>query len=267
MLVSASIMGLSLFFVFSCKKAAENTNTQTAADNAICEGEFMRVLPTANSIAVKSAGNGVGRVTGGGYPTVSVDTTHGWPHILTINYGPSPGVTDSSDGKTRSGLMVMQFSNYWHIPGSIITINLDAASNYMVNGVQYQGVITLTRNSATSFSVNISNAKCTKANPAWTILYSATRTYTWTSGYNDSIPSNDVFSITGSASGTDRNGVNYDMKINSPIIKTGDCPYITQGNVTISTSNNNTYTVDFGNGNCDNQATVTINGNSFPITL
>lgn len=263
LLVFTGAMGTLMLFSSSCKKAAENNNTQTATDNAICEGEYMRMAPTANSIAVKSNGNGVGRLESA-YPITTVDTTHGWPHTLTINYGPSPGVVDSSDGKTRSGQIVMAFSNYWHINGTTVSVTY---TNYFVNDIQFQGVVSLTRNSKTSFSETVSNGQCTKASPAWTILYNATRTFTWTAGVGDSIPSHSTFIISGNANGTDRNGLTYTMNITNPIVKPGSCAYITQGTYTMQTSDGVNYTVDFGNGTCDNQATVTINGNSFPITL
>jgi len=258
------MLGVSV--IFSCKKARENTNTQTAADNAICEGEFMRMLPATNSIAVKTTGNGVGRVEANGYPKVTIDTNNGkWPHTMTIDYGPAPGVIDSSDGKTRSGILVISFSNYWHTNAATATMNVGAGSTYIVNGVSFQGVVTMTHNSKTSFSISVANAKCTSG--YWSITYNANRTYTWVSGYNDTIPSNDVFTITGNASGTDRNGLSYTMNITSPLYKTGSCTCITQGTINYTISGGTGCILDFGNGSCDNQATVTINGNSFPITL
>lgn len=252
-----------IFFTFSCNKPTLDTNTQTAQDNNLCENEFMRILPAINVLAISHFGAGVERTTGTHYPVITAtDTTKspGWPRTLTINYG--PGVADSSDGKTRSGMIIVSFSNYWHDIGTVATVTL---SNYFVGGTNYSGTLSIERISATQFKQSVVNGVCTASN--WKIMFASSRTFTWTGGYNDTVPSHSQYIITGSAQGTDRNQVNFTSSITSALVKRNNCPSICQGTIEITPAGLANRTVDFGNGTCSGKATVTINGQSQSIGM
>jgi hypothetical protein len=247
----------------SCKKTTVDTNTQTATDNYLCEGEFMRILPAVNSIAVKTEGDGVKRISSAHYPTVTVTDTvkyPGWPRTMTINYG--PGVADSSDGRTRSGIITVSFSNYWHRPGTTATVTY---TGYSVNNISYVGGVTLYRNTDTTFTVTVTGAICKTAN--WNITFGASRVFTWVQGRGDTVAAHSLFSITGTSNGMDRNQVNYTAAVSKALVRSSGCGYITSGTIEITPAGLSKRTVDFGNGNCDNSATVTIDGNSYTLTL
>jgi len=74
-----------------------------------------------------------------------------------------------------------------------------------------------------------------------------------------------VFSISGSWTTTFPAGTQTST-ITTPLRVRANCPNIVSGVVTI-VRNNNTAILDYGNGECDNQATLTINGNTTTITL
>jgi hypothetical protein len=115
----------------------------------------------------------------------------------------------------------------------------------------------------------MTNGKCSKhSGTDWEILYNCTRSMTWTAGYNTPAdPNDDVFTFTGTASGTDRNGINFTVNVITPIEKRGDCRYITKGIFEVVPEGKNTRTVDFGNGTCDNKATLKIKNSTFTFTL
>ncbi|MBI2271600.1 MAG: hypothetical protein HYU69_14745 [Bacteroidetes bacterium] len=118
-----------------------------------------------------------------------------------------------------------------------------------------------------------------------TITLAAGGSITWTStrgrellaGWNaaDSTISwaTSKWSITGSANGTNSKGVTYTANIKSALIRDFTCPtlvgkrHFTQGVVDITPGGKPTRTIDFGNGTCDDQATVTINGKVYKVTL
>ena len=80
--------------------------------------------------------------------------------------------------------------------------------------------------------------------------------------------SDDIYSITGSATGTSASQNNFSATITSPLIKKMNCRHIVQGTFTFDPGNGKPVrTVDFGNGTCDDIATVTINGNVYTIQL
>jgi hypothetical protein len=74
-----------------------------------------------------------------------------------------------------------------------------------------------------------------------------------------------VFVISGSWTTTFPAGTRSST-ISTPLRAEAGCPHIVSGVITTE-GNNNTATLDYGNGDCDNQATLTVNGNSTTITL
>jgi hypothetical protein len=74
-----------------------------------------------------------------------------------------------------------------------------------------------------------------------------------------------VFSISGSWSTTFPAGTRTST-ITTPLRAEANCPHIVSGVVT-TVRNNNTAILDYGNGDCDNQATLTVNGTTTTITL
>lgn len=77
--------------------------------------------------------------------------------------------------------------------------------------------------------------------------------------------SDNIFSITGSWTTTFPAGTSTST-ITAPLRVRTNCPFIVRGIVT-TVRNNNTAVLDYGNGECDNQATLTINGTTTTITL
>jgi len=77
----------------------------------------------------------------------------------------------------------------------------------------------------------------------------------------------DVYSISGNWESTDKDGVVKTAEITTNLIRTYACRYIVSGIVEI-TKDGAAYTLDFGDGSCDNLATLTdANGNVEEITL
>lgn len=264
-LALAAILGI--ITIVSCDKATVDSNTTTATDNSLCEEEFFRVVPMVTSLCAGSLTPGVRRVEGGPhYPVITVTdtaTNPGWPRTLTINYG--PGVVDSSDGRTRSGIVTVSFPNYWHDLGTQATV---AYSGYFVNNIAYSATINITHNSDSGFTESIGAGKCTPSGVKNPILYNGSVVLTWTQGESSpTVAAANSYSISGTLSGTDRNQVNYTTSITKSLIKPSSCTYITEGTEIITPAGLTTRTVDYGSGSCDNQANVTIDGNSFAITL
>lgn len=74
-----------------------------------------------------------------------------------------------------------------------------------------------------------------------------------------------VFSITGSWSTSFPAGTQVST-ITTPLRVEADCPHIVSGEISI-VRNGNTAVLNYGNGNCDNQANLTVNGNTYIIIL
>lgn len=267
LLISTIALTLVSSFFVSCKKQEPDTETQSAVDNNICETEFTKSMSTVNGFAIKE--NGVkqmllraDRSSGPAIIVDPADTLDGFPVTMTIDYG-TAGVLDSIDHKLRKGQVICVFSHSWHLVGSSVKVNL---VNYSVNGISYAcDSMKITHSAAYAFTHQIFKGKCT--NPSWALQWEALRTYTQTGGTGDLNPYNDVFSLSGNASGVNREGKSYTVNITQPIVKRSSCGWIESGRMDITPQGLSTRTVDFGNGNCDNKAAIIISGNTFTFTM
>lgn len=187
------------------------------------------------------------------------------PDTIIIDFGTS---CLCNDNKTRSGKIIISSTGRYRNEGSIITITPE---NYFVNGNQILGsrIVTNTGNNALgqpTFNVLV-NGTIILANNEGTITWNATRQRTWIQGNNTLIFSDDVYSITGGSSGTKVNGQTWTSIITSPLVHKRICHQIVSGVLQVTPSNKPIRTIDFGQGNCDNTLTVSINGNSYTITF
>ena len=269
----------AIIFVSSCRKKAEvDTDTQAAEDNAIAEQSFGQASSTVVSVGIKE--EGVKRLanpelTGNLYcATVTVKSPSGFsidsnnvdsfPKRVTIDFG--SGCTDI-DGRVRKGKILAEYTNRWSVAGAKITMNFQ---NYSVDNVSLDNltVVQVTNNGNYSHTTIISNGKITSSSPAFTIEYSCNQTTKWISGYNtDSLATDDVYEISGTASGVNRKGQSYTTVIMQALRKEMNCRWITKGQVEITPEEKATRSINFGDGACDNKATVTINGNAREIEL
>ena len=184
-------------------------------------------------------------------------------HTLTIDFGTTNCLCP--DGRYRRGKIIVRFTTdvNTRLAGAVVT-----RENYFVNDNQHTATRTFTDLGAGSFTVAVTNASIIRANNGGTHSWTANWTFTRTAGFGTPQVSDDVYSVTGSSTGTNRNGVGYTTTIQLPLIKRADCfKYFVQGTVGITNPNNKTMTLDYGNGTCDNVATVTVNGHTRTITL
>lgn len=260
----AVIFCASVIYVGCKKEDVADTDTQSSTDNSLCEGEFMRVLPTVNKISIDEPG--VHRLGGPpttqSCPSVSVDTPNQFPCTMTIDYG--TGCTDSADGKVRAGRIRVTLDRPWDTTGCVMTVMLDS---FYVNSIHFEGTTTITRTANNQFTMVLNDGHCSKAGATpWEIDWNTNKTVTWTSGITNS-QQTQIITVTGTNSGTDRNGLTFSATITSPIIRDLSCSWITQGTVDLEPEGKPVRTIDFGNGNCDNRGTITIEGNTFEFTM
>jgi hypothetical protein len=98
------------------------------------------------------------------------------------------------------------------------------------------------------------------------ITWNSNRTRVWTQGDSTQTRLDDVYEITGSASGT-KGSTSYTMTIIQPLVRHMDCNWISSGKIELQPSGKPLRAIDYGAGTCDNTATVTINGTAYTITL
>lgn len=267
--LNSAVVAAALIITFgSCKKEEPDTETQSAVDNTICEDEFGKSVNTVNGYAFQENGIKGNADILSGTPVVTVDpadTLDGFPVTMTIDYG--TGTVSTVDGKTRSGKIICVFSNRWHIVGSRAKVTF---VDYISGGTSFScDSMTIIHSTANSFTQQVFKGGC--SNPSWTgsaLQWEGTRTITQTAGMET--PFNhldDVYSLTGNASGVSREGKAYTVVIAAPIVKRASCSWVESGKVEITPEGLAVRTIDYGSGTCDSQATITISGNTFSFTM
>jgi hypothetical protein len=88
----------------------------------------------------------------------------------------------------------------------------------------------------------------------------------WTAGFDTRDKSDNIYFLSGIGSVTINDTASYTKTITSPLLFNASCDYISKGVVEL-TKNGTTATIDYGDGTCDNKATVTINGTTEEINL
>jgi len=278
-ILSFSIAGMMFT---SCKKDNKEVDneTQSVVDNALCEQEFMRIGPAVSERAVST--QGVKRMMEGfAYKvfaacptdTLTGDTTTTTDGVTFANTANLPaitldwgtGCTDPADGVTRSGKIKSTFTKKYGTVGSQVTVEM---INYKVNGISYSGTVRITRLAAganSSFRTEVLNGKCTNGN--WNIDWITDKTVTWKQGYDTPQTTDDVIEITGTSSGTNREGRKFTVNVKNALEKRSWYKYIVKGTLEITPEGLKVRTVDFGTGTEDNIGTFTVNGNTFTFTM
>lgn len=184
------------------------------------------------------------------------------------------GTCKDEDDDARTGTIVITWSGgRWFTPGSVHTITL---SGYTVNGVKIEGTRTVTNVSSTEkpLTFNIEGSHKT----TWADGASATRNVKRTRQWLRSTisPLQDKWIIsqtdanTPAASGTNRKGKDYTVQITTPLQYFASCgrrvhiPVVGVKQVVVD---GKSYTVDYGDGTCDNLVTVTTNGVSKTVKV
>jgi hypothetical protein len=181
---------------------------------------------------------------------------------VTVDYGNTN--CDCNDGKRRRGKIVTTFTGQYMAPGTVIS---HTPVDYYVNDIRFDGTKTVTNmglntNGQPYFNVQIDG---TATNTDGVVLtYTSTRVRTWVLGYTTLANRyDDEFNITGTATGTFSNGGGYSALTTSPIHVKFGCGLPVSGTLEITPQNKPVRTVDYGQGNCDSQFTVTVNGNTY----
>ena len=284
----AILLVLTIMVVFfSCKKdknevvnngaPSVNNETTSAQDNSISQNLFDDIKKVVEETVNDEGQAGKSPYFFGACASVTIlpawiDTTT-WPKVMTIDFGTTNCL--GNDGINRRGKLVITLTGRYRNAGSVLTVQ---PQNYYINNYLVEGTKTLTNNGRNAsnnltFTVQVTNGKITFPTGGFT-TWNSTRTNEWVAGESTSWFLNglsgicdDVYLITGSANGVNRAGLSYTVNITSPLRKEICCRWIVSGSLDIVPNGLLTRSVDFGQGNCDAIATVTIAGNVYTVAM
>jgi len=275
-----SVMVILIAFA-ACQKnnlSVPDDAAMLATSNARIDNESNKVEDVVNSVAL-SAGIDLTsqKLEGGGFisllpacATVAVDTLT-MPHSIVIDFGTTPCLCDQWDNRYREGIVTVAWTGNYKQPGTVINYT---TSNYFrgdapdqMDQISFTKTVTnegLNENGNLHYHIVTTGSMTTF--DGLTSNWTADKEKEWALGTSTTDRADDVFLFTGSMSGTNLNGVAYTASIVNPLMKDA-CDWYVSGTVEISRANMPNVTLNYGDGVCDDQATITVNGTTKNITL
>ena len=268
-------IALSMLVISCNKKDDVDSDTNTAKNENTVEKYYIELNDIADQVAKTGSASGFKVTEDQGAllsscAVITIDTSSAVsatnPDTIIIDFGTG---CIGSDGRSRSGKIIISTTGRYFDDGTIVTIT---PQNYFVNGNGVSGSRVVTNTGLNSsgqptFSVEV-NGTVVLADNGGTITWSATRIRTWTAGYNTPLLfADDEISVTGSSNGTTASGGSWSCGITSPLVHKRSCRQIVSGSKTVMPASRPARIVDYGNGSCDNSVDVTINGNTYTITI
>ncbi|WP_425392352.1 hypothetical protein [Ekhidna sp.] len=185
---------------------------------------------------------------------------------ITIDYGDGCVIRG---GRTLKGMIIIEYNDRKLVPGAyrIVTFN-----EFSIDDVQVEGTRTLTNISESfddnlTFNILLEGGKLSFPDET-TATRDADHTKTWIRANN---PLNDEFHIEGGANGSNREDVRYEVEILEKLVFKRACRasgvFIPVSGIKQITFGDNVAVINYGDGDCDNEVTITLNGETFTRTV
>ena len=197
-------------------------------------------------------------------PIITVNKT-AVPQVMTIDFGTA---CTGKDGKVRSGKIIVTSTSFNTFP----SVRDKSFDNYMVDGKKVEGSIakTITKDQENNIRTAVIQENIsitfTDGEGKATRVANLTRQYQRNTLLN---PLDNQIVSWGTVEFTRVSGVKVTKTITSadPLIFKVACHHIVSGTVSVTTSDNRSWILNYGNGDCDNKATLTIGDKTREIRI
>ncbi|MBR8537251.1 hypothetical protein KDU71_16910 [Carboxylicivirga sediminis] len=185
-------------------------------------------------------------------PSILIEKEEGgWPRTITLDYG--DGI-ELANGRIIAGVIVIVQTDSRLVNGATRTITFQ---DFSVDGVGISGTIVKTF-LIDEMKVTIVRDLTFTLEDGTTIDRYAEYERVWSAGMATPFdPTDDVFEITGNVECVDSDGNSYRREITNRLIKKGGCRWIVAGEVALYKNGVQFATINYGDGECDNIATMT----------
>lgn len=267
----AAVFILSGLALSSCKKDDNNTtepteNTSYAYEQTLAEQMFNDM----DVIFERARSQGQSGLKGGASALascakISIDSTDTTGTVI-IDFGLADCL--GFDGRFRRGKLIIEYSGMYQDSGYTHKIT---PLSYYVDDNLIDGVRTVSnmgKDVEGNIYYNITcNGTVDLAQNGGRIQWSANRTRTLYAGASTPLLNDNLYRIEGSSTLIGSTGTKYTINITDPLLAAFDCSWIKEGIIEIFPEGKVKRYLDYGNGVCDNKATLTINGFEKEVTL
>ncbi len=258
-----------LFLAVGCNKDDNTATTPLTAAEIKANADMDNISDDVSAIA-ESESDATSTAGRGGQPSflsgcAEVTTTiSGNTWTRTIDFG----TTNCTlyNGNSVRGKIIIVFSDDFDAATRTISYSFE---DFYHNDRHVEGNRTVVRTMVNGHPRAVIDLNLTVTTPQGAVYQrTGQRVRDFVSGFGNLILSDNQFSITGSWVTTFPSGTIQTANIAAPLIVHWDCPHIMSGSISFTRNNSSaTAVLDYGNGACDDMATLTINGNIYPIDL
>jgi len=266
------IFSILIVLLFAgCQKDTTTNTTSQPGDKNTSEGSIVIADKTFDGLnglvfgQISTSGLKAGTLST--CPLITATLNASFPVSLTFDWG--TGCTSADDGITRSGKITASVSGMMNMASSVITFTF---TDFVSEGYKISGV-----HKITYMGLNAGNnwpryAVFTEAK----IVFPDNKFITYHAEYvrlhsegsaTPLIIADDVWRIEGNSSGTTREGVVWTASYPSAVVKKASCKWFSSGSVLVTPAGEVPRTINFGDGTCDNKATLTIGDKTIDILL
>jgi len=264
-----SIMIIAALTMIACEqnKSVEDIDLMTAEDDAIADLAYDDVFTQVDMVMnIMDAFGYMMPATKSELdtcPVISIvsSTDAFWPRQIIVDYG--DGCSHSL--RTRKGKIIITVSGPMWEEGSSRTVELE---DFYINDHKVEGTRVVTNEGRHMegeyegkryFSVVLTGGKVYVPDSDIVISKEVNRTRTFVEGEDTRWDTrDDIWHINGTASGVNRKGIPFTREIISPLWKEIGCRFITKGTVLISAEGRPDVILDYGDGTCDPEVTITV---------
>lgn len=211
-------------------------------------------------------GQGAFHYIQGDLPTVSIDTAAaGYPITIVIDYG--EGI-ETDHGKVIKGKVTVVINGDKNTDGSTREITY---ANCVVDTISINGTSTekFIGDNTTSRKITTSSDVTFAITDGATFVRKGDEITEWLAGVSTpKDPIDDKVIVTGAVTvDNTTDNISYSKTITTGLVKLGDCRHIVSGTVEYKQAGSVIGTLDYGDGTCDNIATLVVGDTTTEVTL
>ncbi len=266
--------------LFSCeietnKRVSIEEAVNTVNENAQAAAIFKDIFNEVNDAAVYADDSLSGKYEKGQFNsddepiiTITPFDYNTWPKTITVDYGEENMAC--ADMRERRGVIEIVASDFYRNPGCELNVSFSEfyQNDHKIEG--YKNVIYQGDNEEGNpvYLIQVEAGKITTPE-GLTYSFEQNLEQTWIEGQISESPWDDVYVITGNQEGISSDSVSYTLLINdaNPLNVCVGCRWIREGILTIKIEDLQDIKLNYGEGVCDNAATVTIYGDEYLINM
>lgn len=277
--IIAIVFLISGLVLSSCFKEKKDYDTSFSQDNAYVENVFNNVSNITDEAFELSSDRSNLELTTSYYLSecteVILDLSSS-PYLLSIDFGEENCLCN--DGHYRRGKILTTFTGMYREPGTVIMHTLE---NYFVDNDEVIGTMLVTNTGLNGqehmqYDVEVTG-EVHKANDGRIIIYTSDRTREWIGGRESFEVIDDVYLISGTASGESSDNASegsntklmntWQMHTTSPLRVALNCNWVSAGTLVVNASGWDEAIIEYGSGDCDNEIFVIYNGKTYTVKL